>query len=348
MVVIKEVKTKKDLKKFVEFPNILYKDNPYYCPPMYGDELKTFIPNKNPVFDFCESKQFLAFQNNKIVGRIGAIISHAHIKKQNKKQIRFTRFDAIDDINVTKALFNAVATYAKENGLDEIIGPLGFVDTDREGMLIDGFDEYNLSITIYNAPYYIEHMKALNFQKDVDWFEYQITLPEKIDPRISELSDRIMEKRGYHLIHFKKNKDIFPYARQAFEVINDAFEKLYATVPLTDHLIDQYLHDYIPIVNRDYVYVVCDKDEKVIGFGLLVPSLAKACHKTNGHMFPFGWIRFLKALKSKKNDILEMYFIAVLPEYQRSGVNVIILNEAMKTCIKNNLFTNKISIPKKE
>lgn len=337
MIVVKEVETKKDLKQFVEFPNQLYKNNPYYCPPLASDERNTFTPSKNPVFDFCESKQFLAFHDGKLVGRLGAIISYAHIKKQNKNQIRFTRFDAINDFEVTQALFREVVSYAKSKSMDEIIGPLGFVDTDREGMLIDGFDEYNLSITIYNAPYYQEHMKQLGFVKDVDWVEYQLKVPETVDPRIERIAQYVSKKYGYHMVHFKNNKEIIPYARQAFAVINEASEKLYATVPLTDRLIEQYLKDYIPIVNKDYVYVVCDINENVIGFGLMVPSIADACHKTNGHLFPFGWIHFLKALKSKKNDVLEMYFIAVRPELQNTGVNSLILSEAIKTCIKNHI-----------
>jgi hypothetical protein len=171
MVQIVEVKTKKQIKQFVEFPNKLYKGNPYYCPPMAGDEVNTFTIGKNPAYDFCESREFLAYKDGKIVGRIAGIISQAHIDRHKKMQIRFGRFDAIDDIEVSKALFKAVRDYGKEKGMDEIIGPLGFTDTDREGMLIEGFEEKNLSITIYNHPYYKDHMEQLGFKKDVDWVE---------------------------------------------------------------------------------------------------------------------------------------------------------------------------------
>lgn len=335
MVTIVEVKNKKQLKQFVEFPNKLYKGNKYYCPPMASDEINTFLPNKNPAFDFCESRQFLAYRDNKIVGRIAGIISHAHIERQNKKQIRFARFDAIDDIEVTKALFNAVREYGIEKGMDDMIGPLGFSDTDREGMLIDGFNEKNLSITIYNNSYYQDHMLKMGFEKDVDWVEYQLTIPNEIDPRLIKICDRVKTRYGYQVKKFKTTNDLKKYAKEALKLVNEAFNELYAYVPLTDKMIDQYINDYIPIVNKDYVIVVVDKNDQVIGFGLMVPSLAEACRKHNGHLFPFGWVSFLKALKSKSNKILEMYFVAVKPEYQSTGVNALIMVESIKACHKN-------------
>lgn len=335
MINIVEVKNKKQLKQFVEFPNKLYKGNKYYCPPMAQDEFNTFLPDKNPAFDYCESRQFLAYKDGKLVGRIAGIINQAHIERQNKKQIRFARFDAIDDIEVSKALFDAVKQYGVEKGMDEMIGPLGFSDTDREGMLIDGFNEKNLSITIYNHPYYQEHMKLMGFDKEADWVEYQLKMPKEIDPRLIKICNRVKERYGYQVKKFKNQKELQKYAKEALNLVNEAFNELYAYVPLTDKMIDQYLKDYIPIVNKDYVIVVVDKNDKVIGFGLMVPSLAEACRKHNGHLFPFGWISFLKALKSKSNKILEMYFVAVKPEYQSTGVNALIMVESIKAGFKN-------------
>lgn len=337
MIQIVEVKTKKQLKQFVEFPNKLYKGNPYYCPPMAGDEVNTFTEGKNPAYDFCESRQFLAYKDGKLVGRIAGIISQAHIERHKKMQIRFGRFDAIDDINVSKALFKAVRDYGKEKGMDEIIGPLGFTDTDREGMLIDGFEEKNLSITIYNHPYYKNHMEQLGFQKDVDWVEYQVKMPKEVNPRIRRISEYVQKKYGFRVKRFKNTKEMIPYAKDALRLVNEAFDHLYSYVPLTEKIIDQYMKDYIPIVNKDYVIVVVDKNDKVVGFGLMVPSLAEACRKHNGHLFPFGFISFLKALKSKKNKILEMYFVAVKPELQSVGVNAVIMDEAVTNCVKNGI-----------
>lgn len=337
MIEIVEVKTKKQLKKFVEFPNKLYKGNKYYCPPMAGDELNTFIPNKNPAYDFCESRQYLAYKDKKLVGRIAGIISYAHNERQNTKQIMFGRFDAINDIEVSKALFNAVKQYGLEKGMTEMIGPHGFCDTDREGMLIDGFEEKNLSITIYNYPYYQDLMQEMGFRKDVDWVEYQLTMPKEIDPRLIKIENRVKERYGYQVKKFKNTKEINKYAKEALNLVNEAFNELYAYVPLTDKMIDQYLKSYIPIINKDYIIVVVDKNDKVIGFGLMVPSLAEACRKHNGHLFPFGWISFLSALKSKRNKTLEMYFVAVKKEHQATGVNALILTESLRACFKNGI-----------
>lgn len=337
MIEIVEVKTKKQLKQFVEFPNKLYKGNKYYCPPMASDEVNTFIPGKNPAFDFCESRQYLAYKDKKIVGRIAGIISYAHNERQNTKQIMFGRYDAIDDIEVAKALFNAVKQYGLEKGMTEMIGPHGFCDTDREGMLIDGFEEKNLSITIYNYPYYQQHMEKMGFVKDVDWVEYQLTMPKEINPKLIKIANHVQERYGYQVKKFKNTKEINKYAKEALNVVNEAFNELYAYVPLTDKMIDQYLKSYIPIINKDYIIVVVDKNDKVIGFGLMVPSLAEACRKHNGHLFPVGWISFLSALKSKRNKILEMYFVAVKKEYQATGVNALIMVESLKACFKNGI-----------
>lgn len=337
MIKIVEVKTRKQLKQFVEFPNKLYKGNKYYCPPMASDELNTFIPEKNPAFDYCESRQFLAYKDNKIVGRIAGIISSTHNERHNTKQIMFSRYDAIDDIEVSRALFNVVKQYGIEKGMTEMIGPHGFCDTDREGMLVDGFEEKNLSITIYNYSYYQDHMLKLGFTKDVDWVEYQLSIPNEIDSRLVKIANRVKDKYGFKVIRFKNNNEIKKYAREGLNLVNEAFNELYAYVPLTEKMIDMYIKQYIPILNKDYLVVIADKNNNVIGFGLMVPSLAEACRKHNGHLFPFGWISFLSALKSKRNKILEMYFIAVKPEYQSTGVNALIIEESLQACFKNGI-----------
>lgn len=334
MVEIVEVKTRGQMRKFVEFPNKLYKGNNYYCPPMAQDEWDTFNPKKNPSYEFCESKQFLAYKDKKLVGRITGIINHIHCDRTGKKQIRFNRFDAIDDIEVSKALFQAVIDYGKEKGMDEIIGPIGFYDLDREGMLIEGFEEQNLQFTIYNAPYYITHMEQMGFVKDADWVEFQIKLPKELDPRVDKIANRVMQRYGYHIIPFSADKKFRPYGEQALTVINEAFDKLYGYIPLTPALKNKVLDQYFKLIDPEYCIVVGDKNDNVIGFGVMIPSITQACRKTNGHMFPFGFIQYLKALNKKKNHVLDMYLIGVKPEYQSTGVNAIIMNEMLKTCIK--------------
>lgn len=334
MITVKEVKTKSDLKKFVEFPNKLYKNCKYYVPHLSMDERNQFNPKKNHAYEFCETKLFLAYKDNKIVGRIGGLINHAYIKKIGKKVMRFTRFDVIDDIEVTKALINAVKAWAVSREIYSLMGPIGFTDIDAQGMLVEGFEEMNLSITLYNYDYYPKHLEALGFVKDADWMEYQISIPENFDPRINRVSELVQKRYGFHRIQVTR-KELPKYATEAFQVINEAFAKLYGTVPLTDKIIKSSIDQYISLVALDFVIVIVDKDNKIVGFGLLVPSLAQAFKKSNGKLFPFGFIRVLRALKVY--DILEMYFIAVKPEYQNLGVNAIIMSEAIKEAVKHKI-----------
>ena len=324
-IIIKEVSTKKDLKKWIEFPNTLYEGNEYYVPFLANDEAETFSPDKNPAYAFCETRLFLAYKENKIVGRIAGLINHAYNKKWNKNAIRYTRFDFIDDYDVSKALFETVVAWGRERGYTEIMGPIGFTDMDHEGMLVEGFEEFNMSITFYNHPYYLEHMERLGLQKDIDWIEYRINVPETFDPRFERICNHLIKKHGYQVVTYDNRKVLYTDALEAFKVIDIAFSKLYGTVPLTPEIIQHALDGYIPLVNLDYICSIKDKDGKIIGFGALVPSIAKALKKSNGKMLPFGIFRLLKALKGK-NDTLEMFFVAVHPDYQVQGLPAILIN----------------------
>lgn len=332
-VIIKEVVGKKDLKIWADFPNKLYKKVPAYVPFLLNDEMDTFTKEKNPAYDFCETKLFLAYIDKKVVGRIGALINHAYNKKWNKNAIRFTRFDFIDNFEVSSALFNEVIKWAKERGLTEAMGPIGFTDLDHEGMLVEGFDELNMSITFYNFPYYIEHMERLGLRKDVDWVEYQINVPTEMDPRVERISEHLIKRNGYELVTYTDRKVLLQDAYVAFKVIDEAFSVLYGTVPLTDRVIDKSIKDYIPLVNLKYICSVKDQQGQIIGFGVLVPSIAKALKKCNGRMVR-GIFRLLKALKGK-NDTLEMFFIGITEEHQKKGVPAIIMNQIIKVCIEN-------------
>lgn len=332
-VEIREVLNRKDLKKWVDFPNKLYKKVDAYVPFLMMDEMDTFTPSKNPAYEFCETKLYLAYKNGKIVGRIGGLINNSANAKWDTKTIRFTRFDFVDDYEVSKALFQKVVDWGKERGLTSIMGPIGFTDMDHEGMLVEGFEELNMSITFYNHPYYIKHMEKLKLKKDVDWVEYQLTVPDKVDERIQRMSDYLIKRNGYELVMYKDRKTLSNDAYSAFKVIDEAFAKLYGTCPLTDKVINKAVGDYIPLVNLNYICSIKDKDGSIIGFAVLVPSIAKALKKSNGRAFPFGIFRMLKALKGK-NDTLEMFFIAVKPEYQKKGIPAIIMSTMLKMCIE--------------
>ncbi len=333
-VIIREVTSKRDLKRWVEFPNSLYRDNEFFVPFLALDETETFTPDKNPAYAFCETKMFLAYKDDKIVGRIAGLINHAYNKKWGKNAIRFTRFDFIDDYEVSKALFDKVVSWGKEKGYSEIMGPIGFTDMDHEGMLVEGFSELNLSITFYNHPYYIDHMERLGLKKDIDWIEYRINVPEAVDPRFERLSNHIIEKNGYEVVTYNSRKVLYNDALEAFKIIDVAFSKLYGTVPLTPEVIKHAIDGYIPVVNLDYVCSVKNKNGEIIGFGVLVPSIAKALKKSDGKMLPFGALRVLKALNGK-NDTLEMFFVAVHPDYQALGLPAILIQTLSKKIIEN-------------
>ena len=332
--IIKEVVTKKDLKKWIEFPNKLYRDIEYYVPFLASDEEETFSIDKNPAYAFCETKLYLAYQGSEIVGRIAGLINYAYNQKWNKNAIRFTRFDFIDDFEVSQMLFDKVVCWGKENGLTEIMGPIGFTDMDHEGMLVEGFEEMNLSITFYNYPYYIKHMERLGMQKDIDWIEYRINVPETLDPRFEKISKHLIAKNGYEVVTYNSRKALYKDAFEAFKIIDIAFSKLYGTVPLTPEVIKHAIDGYIPVVNLDYICSIKDKDGKIIGFGVLVPSIAKALKKSNGKLFPLGIFRMLKALNGK-NDTLEMFFVAVHPDFQSLGLPAILIYALAKKIIGN-------------
>ncbi len=335
-VVIKQVTTKGDLKKFIDFPNKMYKKEKPYVPFLFTDEMATFTPKKNPAYEFCETKLFLAYRDKKIVGRIAGLINHAANKKWGETSIRFTRFDFIDDFEVSSALFNEVVKWGKECGFNKIMGPMGFTDMDHEGMLIEGFDEMNLSITFYNYPYYITHMEKLGLIKDVDWVEYQIKVGKQNDEKFKKLTDYLMARNGFELVEYTDRKVLAKDAQEAFKVIDVAFSVLHGSVPLTDAVINKALADYIPLVNLKYICSIKDKEGKIAGFAVLVPSIAKALKKSNGRMLPFGMFRMLKALKGK-NDTLEMFFVAVLPEYQSKGLPAIMMYQLTRMCVENNV-----------
>jgi len=333
MITIKEVKTKREAKIFTNFPNKMYKNVDAFVPALTIDELTVFDKNKNPAHEYISSIRYLAYRNNKVVGRIAGLVNHKINYNQNIRQLRFTRLDMIDDINVTKELIKAVETWGKENfNTNEIIGPIGFTDMDRQGLLVDGFDELNLFITIYNFPYYMHHLEELGFVKDVDWLEKRIKWPNQVPEKLSRASKMIQKRYGYRLFKPKNMKDVDSFLYDIFKIYNDAFIDLYGFLPLPDNVIDFYLKQVRTILQLDWVWVVYDKEDNVVGFGVVMPSLGMANKKNNGRLFPFGFLRIMRALK--KYDTIDFYFIAVDPKHQNRGVTALIFEDGIKTGIK--------------
>lgn len=332
MTEIIKVVTPKQKKEFLRFPSRLYKDNPYYVPPMYADELSDMDEKKNPAFSYCEAKYFLAVRDGETVGRIGAIFSRRANEKWGKTRMRFTSVDFIDDPEVSDALFAAVEAYAREKGCEEVHGPLGFTDLDREGMLVEGFKEKSLFYTYYNAPYYLDHMARLGYEKDVDWIELQIFWPE--DERtysiLSRLAERAKKKHNLRVVKVKHRSEFGPYIRQAFALTNLAYAPLYGTVELDEKQIKRYADKFVPLIDPDFACLVVNEQGELVAFGATAPSLSAAFRKTDGKLFPFGFIPVLRALK--KNDCIDFLLVAVHPELQGAGVTAIIINSVMEGC----------------
>lgn len=335
MITLKEVHTRKELKTFINFPVKLYKDCPYYTPLLMMDEIHCLDPKKNPASSYCQFKLLLAYKDNQLVGRICGIINHFANQKYHQKRVRFNRLDMIDDIEVTKALIGAIEAWGKENGLEEINGPLGYSDQDKEGLLIKGFDQLNMFITCYTHEYYVQHLKQLGFIPDAYWNEYKIFIPKAIDPRMEKVAQRVESHYHLHMVHLKSKRQIKSYVMKALYLVNECYKDLYSYVPIDDDQIAHLAAQYVPLINLDYLQLVETEDKKIIGLGLMVPSPALAVKKSKGRLFPLGWIGFFKALKTSK--VLEMLLVAIDPAYQNKGVNAMIMVEAVKNAIKNNI-----------
>ncbi len=322
---IKKVSNKKELKTFIRFNYELYKDNAYSVPDLYDDMLNTFSPQKNAAFEFCEADYFLAYKDNKVVGRVAAIINRRANETWNKKEVRFGWIDFIDDLEVSKALLDTVEKWGKERGMEAMVGPLGFTDMDAEGMLVEGFDQLGTMATIYNYPYYPEHMQRLGLEKEADWVEFKLTVPDKLPEKFVRISEIILQK--YKLKIKKLNRKELKeknYGQRIFDLINEAYAPLYGYSQMTQRQIDQYIKMYLPLIDLRMVSLVEDEAGELVAVGISMPSLSEALQKAKGKMLPFGWFHLLKALFIKKPKVLDLLLVGVKPEYQSKGVNALL------------------------
>jgi GNAT superfamily N-acetyltransferase len=323
-ITIKEVTDKATLKKFVAFNVQLYKGNPYHVPALISDEMMTLDRKKNPAFEFCESIYYLAYQDNRIVGRIAGIINHRANETWNQKYARFGFVDFIDDKEVSKALFDAAEKWALEKGMNGIQGPLGFTDLDHEGMLVWGFDRVGTMATTYSFPYYQEHLAELGYGKDQDWQEFEIMIPENAPEKHRRISEIVLKKYGLTIKKFKKKKEIWPYAEKIFLLLNEAYKPLYGYSELSPKQIEYYIKMYIPMLRLELITVIVrEADDAVVGLAITLPSFSKALQKSGGKLLPFGWFHLLKALYGK-SKLLDLYIMGVHPDYQSKGVNALI------------------------
>lgn len=332
---VKEIQNKKDLDAFVKFPMQLYKNNPYYVPPIISDEKKSMSKEHNPVFKEAEAKFFLAYKEDQIVGRIAAIINWKEVKEQGKNKMRFGWFDTIDDIEVTKALLAEVEKIGRENKLEYVEGPVGFSNLDKAGLLTMGFDKLATMVGLYNEAYYAEHFKQLNFETANEWIEFALPAPQILPEKVVKFNKIIQERYKLKELKFKKTKEFLPYVDEMFDLLDKTYSSLDTYVPIADYQIKHYKEKYIPFINPDYVNIIVDEDDKMVAFAITMPSYSKALQKANGKLFPFGWWHLLQA--NRKNDSAAFYLIGIDPKYQGKGVTALIFKAMYETFKRNNI-----------
>ncbi|WP_026729179.1 GNAT family N-acetyltransferase [Flavobacterium denitrificans] len=329
MITIKEAKTKKELTEYIKFPFSLYKDNPYWVPPIIADELESFDKTKNPAFDNAEAYFYMAYKNNELVGRITAIINWSEVNNQHKRKVRFGWFDVIDDIEVTKALLEKVYELGRKHNLEHAEGPMGFSNLDKVGVLTEGYDQIGTMITWYNHPYYVTHFEELGFQVEKQYIE-SIFPFSNVKPEFFQKATALIKKR-YELktLTFTKTKDIMPHVDKMFDLFNESYEKLASFVAISDIQKEYFKKKYISFINPEYIKFVVDKNDNLIAFSIVMPSFTEALQKIKGKLFPFGFLHLLKARKHSKDVVF--YLIGVHPDYQNKGVTALIFDEYYKT-----------------
>lgn len=328
MVTIKEAVTRRELVRFMEFPNRLYRGNPHYVPDMLDSQVKDMQRDKNPAFEYCEAKCFLALRGRRIVGRIACIMNRRANEKFGKQYMNISHIDFIDDDEVVDALFDAAEAYARQMGCTAVHGPLGFSDMDREGMLIEGFDQRSLFYTYYNHPYYVTQMERRGYGKEVDWFEYRVTIPDKPNERIERMAAMIRRRYHLHTVDLDHlDRPLPQLVEDVFRLYNETYLALFGVVALTSRQVKKYVGEFLPMVQgRTTSFVYNEKDE-LVAFGICCPSLDGAQQKNGGRLFPFGWLPMLRALKSRRNEQLDMLLVAVKPELQGCGINAVVMDD---------------------
>ncbi|MBB4808163.1 GNAT superfamily N-acetyltransferase [Chryseobacterium defluvii] len=327
-VSVLEVKTRDELKQFVKFPMDLYKGNPYYVPSFINDEINIWNSDENPALQYSESKQYLAFKDNKIAGRIAVIINHKEEKELGIRKVRFGWIDFIDDPEVSQTLIQKAIDYAKEKNIDKIEGPMGFTNLDKAGMLTLGFDKLATMIGIYNHNYYPKHLENLGLVKEKEWVEFELKFPEVLPEKIHKFNELISQKYHLRVLNFKSKEEILEYVDAMFDLLDETYKHLSTYTPISDEQRKTYKEKYFKLIDKDYIVCVVDQANQLIAFAITMPSYSKALQKSKGKLLPFGWWHFLKA--GKKNDRANFYLIGIHPEYQRRGVTSIIFKEIWK------------------
>lgn len=325
---IREITTRKELKQFIEFTNTLYRECEYYCPPLFFDEMNCFDKEKNPALEVCDYKLWMAYRDGKAVGRIAGVVNYKANEKWGYKNARFGWFDFVDDLEVSKALLDKVAEWGKEKGMTAINGPVGFTDFDHQGLLLEGYEYLAPMASLYNFPYYVKHFDAYGLTKDADWIEIQVYPPTCCPERLNRIAEIVKERSKVRVDKVKNARELVrKYGIEYMDVIDIAYQKLYNFQPMTIKQKNYYKDMYFPILNFDFVTLVVNDKDEVVGVGVGMPDISEPLRKCGGHLFPFGWYHVLKALKAKQMDAFNFLLIAVRPDYQDKGINALFFQD---------------------
>jgi hypothetical protein len=330
---IRRVESRRELRSFINFPLGLQKNYPNWVPALYVDEMNTLDRKKNPAFEFCEAEYWLAYKDGKLAGRIAGLINRRVIEKWGKKSARFGWMDFIEDYEVAEALVKTVEAWALAKGMDFVNGPMGFTDLDKEGLLIEGFDELGTMPMIYNPPYYPVFLERLGYAKDIDWLEFEVKVPDSIPEKAKRIQNLIAQRSGIHLYEWKTPRELKEkYAKALFDLVDQAYAHLYGTSPLSERQIDAYISQYLGFADPRFIKVVVDKEDKLVAFGISIPDLSKALQKGRGRLFPFGWYHLLRALK--KPTTIDFLLIAVQPQTTARGAVAFLMSSLIESCIQ--------------
>lgn len=331
-VQIRRVDTKRKLRTFINFPFRIYRGNPYWVPPILFDELATLSKDKNPAFEFSDAEYWLAYRDGAVVGRIAALVNNRYIEKWGKRYGRFGWVEFIEDFEVAQALFQVAEDWLRSKGMDGVNGPMGFTDLDREGLLIEGFDELGTMPMIYNHPYYPEYIERLGYIKDVDWLEYRVKVPDSIPDKVMRVQEIVSKRTGIHIYEWKTTTELKNlFAKDVFALLDEAYAPLYGTTPLSPRQVDAYIGQYLGFADPRFTKVVVDSDDKLVAFGIVFPSLSRALQKSKGRLLPFGWVHFLKAMR--RPTCLDMLLIATDPKHQAHGAVAFLMTALIKSCL---------------
>jgi hypothetical protein len=334
-VIIREVKTNADRNAFVALPFKLYKDNPYWVPPLKAGEKKMLMPEHNPAFEFCDATFWLAEKDGKTVGRIGAIVNNLYNKKMNEQMGCFTRFESIDDVEVIDNLIFTAENWVRTKNLQGIHGPLGFSNLDHQGVLVEGFNFIPSIASEYHHEYYHRHLERLGYEKEEDWLEFRLTMPQTIPEKVKRVSEIVIQRNKLQIVHLKNKKEIICYTEKVFEIFNMAFEELFSTFPFNQRMQQQILDKFLPVLNPKLVKIILNEAGKTIGFIICIPSLSRAMQKANGKLFPFGFFHIQQAMKHPVEA--DLLLTGVRTGYASLGLPAVMMTELYKQFIDNGI-----------